>query len=55
MLAPSPLAPLPRWGEGDRNLSDASRDKACRHRILWFLNNDGHDVGCRCAVTGGLT
>ncbi len=26
VLAPSPLAPLPRWGEGNRSLSSFPKD-----------------------------
>jgi len=32
--APSPLTPLPRWGEGNRSLSSFSRDEECRPYVL---------------------
>ena len=34
VLAPSPLTPLPRWGEGDRGSSSVSRDEEYRHYII---------------------
>jgi hypothetical protein len=33
-LAPSPLTPLPRWGEGDRTLSGFSSHEDCCHYIV---------------------
>ena len=36
MFAPSPLTPLPRWGEGDRCYRVVQEPEECRHYILQF-------------------
>ena len=42
--------PLPRWEEGDRNLSTVSRDKECRHYILQFSLAPALEPGCGLAI-----
>ena len=34
LFAPSPLAPLPRWGEGNRGRLSVLADEEFRHHIL---------------------
>jgi hypothetical protein len=44
---------LPRWGEGDRNLSSVSSDRECRHYILYVSlgSFSGSRLGARSSLT----
>ena len=45
VLAPSPLAPLPRWGEGNRSLSSFPKDGEYRRSVLQFPIGDAGEAG----------
>jgi hypothetical protein len=44
VLAPSPLTPLPRWGEGNRSLSSFPKDGEHRHSVQFSIGDPG-DAG----------
>ena len=53
--APSPLTPLPRWGEGNRSLSTFSRDEEHRHHAWQFSIGAPTHKGWRLSGTLSLS